>query len=66
MDGIVPIVYSVIDVDHLEDFYTFVLIKHWYMKRLAIIITGMLASLLVASAQSYVRAGWASWKRMAQ
>ena len=36
--------------------YTFVLIKHWYMKRLAIIITGMLASLLVASAQSYVRA----------
>ena len=27
------------------------------MKRLAIIIAGMLASLLVASAQSYVRAG---------
>ena len=37
--------------------YTFVLIRHWYMKRLVIIIAGMLASLLVASAQSYVRAG---------
>ena len=37
--------------------YTFVLIRHWYMKRLAIIIIGILASLVVASAQSYVRAG---------
>ena len=37
--------------------YTFVAISNWYMKRLAIIIAGMLANLLVASAQSYVRAG---------
>ena len=37
--------------------YTFVAISNWYMKRLAIIIAGMLASLLVASAQNYVRAG---------
>ena len=37
--------------------YTFVLIRHWYMKRLAIIIIRILASLVVASAQSYVRAG---------